>query len=172
MAKNVCNIKENHMDPVVNMYDIIKKLKPTVKVSSEYKKYKIYLGDEYSSDDYYNLKKNNIKYVIKVMPEFKNKYDDIHYLYIPVKDEQLKDKNLSVLFNKTRNFINVALTNNSSILIHCKRGHHRSAAVVMDYLVNYCGYNYNKCKSHIRTLRPCSLRRQTNITDYVNKNKI
>ena len=47
------------------------------------------------------------------------------------------------------------------ILVHCKRGHHRSAAIVVAYLIRYMKGDYIKSIEYIHKLRPYALRKET-----------
>lgn len=139
----------------------------------------LYLGNYESSKNMAYIKKYNIKYIICIMlnidEQFKNN-KDITYFHIPIKDEQ-DCKNIKVnykiLFDDITKLIDYLLKlNNGSILVHCKKGHHRSAAIVAHYLVNYHNYELNTVINYIKQKRPLALRRNCCIMEnlwYFNK---
>jgi protein-tyrosine phosphatase len=104
-----------------------------------------------------------IKNVVTIMDNFdKNcRYDGITYLTIPIKDKHVCDKNTNEMFDLVTLFIKKCLDKNEPTLIHCARGHHRSAAVVVAYLIRYKNCDFVKCIEYINKLRPYALRRDT-----------
>lgn len=142
MGKEVCQYHENNVDEVVP---------------------NLWLGDIQSSYDKHFLISNNISYIIRVMPKFdKTKmFSHIKYLHIPVKDKQLCGYNLNPFFDNISDFIKDAYRSQKGILVHCKRGHHRSASIIAAFMMKHLGLNYYKTVRYINHLRPCSLRRET-----------
>lgn len=126
----------------------------------------LWLGDYKSSYNYNFLVENNIKYIIRVMPEFDiyRKFHDITYIHIPIKDQDICYKNLIDLFEITNNFIKHILNKKKAVLIHCKRGHHRSASIVAAFLLKHLKLDYMTTLSYINSIRPCALRRDTCMT--------
>lgn len=110
------------------------------------------------------LIEHNIKYIINVTKDCPNKFSDIQYLKISVDDSDVCNKNLDTIFNITNDFIIHALKNKSNILIHCKRGHHRSASIVCAFMLKYMNLNYLEVIMYINYIRSCALRRNTCMT--------
>ena len=54
-----------------------------------------------------------------------------------------------------------ALSKNKSVLVHCKRGHHRSASIIAAFLMKNIGVDYLSSMAYINNIRPCALRRNT-----------
>lgn len=142
-----CNYKENDIDEVIPG---------------------LYLGNNSSSYNTDYLSKYNIKYIIRIMPEFdyNRMYRGITYVHIPFKDNELCAKDLNKLLNKTSDYIaNILLQNQNvllptnNILVHCKRGHHRSAVVVAAFLMKYLKLDYDSTVKYINNLRPCAIRK-------------
>lgn len=132
----------------------------------------LWLGNLKSAYNFDFLNKYNIKYVITIMDEFDEnyRYNNINYMNIPLKDANICSiDNLFPLFDKTSKFINYALKNNKGILVHCKNGHHRSAAIVSAYLIKNKNIDYNVATSYIRKLRPCALRDRKCITEWLQR---
>ena len=127
----------------------------------------LWLGNYKAAYDKSFLQKYNIKYILTIMEDFniKYKYDTITYLNIPVKDKDTCVKNLIQLFNTTGEFINNALMKRTGVLIHCKKGHHRSASVVAAFLIKYLNIDHVSAVLYINYLRPCALKRNTCMTN-------
>lgn len=138
----------------------------------------LFLGNQKSSYDKTFLKKYNIKYIIRIMPEFDfNKKDpDIMYYHIPIRDSKTCNNSHSVkvdyqqMFNQLTTLIDELLErHNGNILVHCKRGHHRSAAVVAAYLVKYKGFSYQEAINYIKKIRPYALHKTSCIMNELYK---
>jgi len=138
--KTACNYPENNVDEVIP---------------------RLWLGDYKSSYNKDFLLDNDITYIIRVMPEFDGRFEHITYLHIPIHDKDMCQKKLTYLFNKTNNLIKHALKNKKGILVHCKKGHHRSAVVVAAFLIKHLLTDYIATVAYINHLRPCALRRNT-----------
>ena len=60
--------------------------------------------------------------------------------------------------------INVMIYN---ILVHCKRGHHRSGAIIASFLIKYLHLDYDSAVKYINYLRPYAMRRETNMSKHL-----
>lgn len=120
----------------------------------------LWLGDAVTSNDLNFLATNNIKNILQIMPK-EHVFPHIRYLIIPVQDSDLCDRRDTNLFRVTNNFILDSLSKNQGILIHCKRGHHRSATVVAAFLTKYYGMSLCDAINYIRIRRPGSFTRKT-----------
>ncbi len=129
----------------------------------------LWLGNVNAAYNKKFIDKYNIKYILTVMDDFdiKYKYDDVTYLVVPIKDKKVCDIDMHNIFATSIYFINNALKNNSPILVHCKRGHHRSAAIVAGFLVQHLRIGYEAATKYIHHLRPCALRRDTCMTRHL-----
>lgn len=123
----------------------------------------LWLGNCKAAYDKGFLFKYKIKYILTIMDNFEEKFrfNNITYLIIPLRDEDVCSKNIINIFETTTNFINNALSANSAILVHCKRGHHRSASIIAAYLIKHLKINYKISINYINYLRPLALRRET-----------
>ncbi|QKF94051.1 dual specificity phosphatase [Fadolivirus algeromassiliense] len=123
----------------------------------------LWLGNIKAAYNQEFLKTYNIKNVLTIMDDFDNKYkyNSITYLVIPIKDEHSCSKDMINIFNIATNFIYNSLQNNEPILVHCKKGHHRSAALVVAFLIKYLNVDYLLALRYINYLRPCAVRRNT-----------
>jgi len=142
MKNDICTYKENNVDEILP---------------------NLWLGNYQSSLDIRFLKKNNIRYVIRLTKTVYREYPDIIYINIPISDDELCNENIDFtgIFNKTSDFIKEVLVNNYGILVHCKRGHHRSASIVAAFLIKYIKVDYTTSISYINNIRKCALRRNT-----------
>jgi len=124
----------------------------------------LWLGNVESAYDRGFLNYYNIKNILTVMDTFDytKKYDDICYMILPIKDKRLYE-NSTHMINTAIYFIDQCIKSNQRILVHCKRGHHRSAAIVAAYLIKYRNYAYLDTIKLIHTIRPYAMRRDTNM---------
>lgn len=126
----------------------------------------LWLGNIESSQSEFFIKNFNIRKIINVTPDIPNKFKSagVEYLRIPIGDGTICDnnnlENLGI-FDKSSDFIHRSLMENKNILVHCKRGHHRSAAIVCGFLYKYLDMPYYETISFIHNLRKCALRRDT-----------
>lgn len=125
----------------------------------------LWLGNYKSAYSKKFLAQYQIKNIITVMDDFNSdyRYNHICYFSIPIKDSNLLS-NVNYLFNSAVDCIHNSLKMNQNILVHCKRGHHRSASIVAAYLIKYRGYVYLNAIKKINKARPLAMRRDTNIT--------
>ncbi|CAH6421802.1 Dual specificity protein phosphatase [uncultured virus] len=123
----------------------------------------LWLGDYKSAFDKKLLEDKKINYIIRVMPDFDEteRFSDIKYIQIPIKDKNVCIKNLNLLFELINFFIKYLLENKKNVLIHCKRGHHRSAVIVASFLIKFLNIEYINSIAYINSIRPCALRRDT-----------
>jgi len=131
----------------------------------------LWLGNIKSAYDKHFLNKYNIKYILTVMYGFDNKfkYKNLTYLVIPIKDVDVCTKNIINIFDTATLFIHNALITNNGILVHCKKGHHRSGAIVAAYIMKYYKLNYEMTIKYIHNLRPCALQKKKCMTDQLYK---
>lgn len=145
----------------------------------------LYLGNNKASYDVDFLTKYKITHIIRVMKEFdyNNMYNTITYFHIPIEDNKIctvYKNNINNLLDFTSDTINKLLSNkNNNILVHCKKGHHRSAVVICAFLIKYLNVCLNNAVLYIHKLRLCALTRDScmvkallNYNDYLLNKKI
>lgn len=127
----------------------------------------LWLGNVKSAYDKSFLDKYNITNVLTIMTDFDNRYryNGINYFVIPIKDENSCTVNMIGIFDMSTQFIFDALRRKEGILVHCKQGHHRSAAIVAGFLIKYLRVAYLSAILYINYLRPCALVRKTCMSD-------
>ena len=128
---------------------------------------RLWLGNYKAAYNKNFLEKYQIKHILTIMDSFdyNYKYNNINYLIIPLKDKQTCP--IINMFEITNEFIYNALKKKENILIHCKKGHHRSASVVAAFLIKYLEVDYDSAVMYINHIRPCSLRRDTCMTGHL-----
>ncbi|CAE8598587.1 unnamed protein product [Polarella glacialis] len=78
--------------------------------------------------------------------------DGVHYLRVPVRDEQGAD--LLTHLGDAVDFIDSALAAGGVVLVHCKHGQSRSASVVAAWLMKANGWNPQQSLAHLKHCRP------------------
>jgi protein-tyrosine phosphatase len=118
----------------------------------------LWLGNYYSSQDIYFLKNNNIRNIINVTPNFPNYFQrKINYLNIPIKDNKIYHEIFIFYIPYVLQYIEQSLNNNEGILIHCKKGHKRSAVYILLYLCYKYNLTKKQSKDYIKSIRPLAL---------------
>jgi protein-tyrosine phosphatase len=129
----------------------------------------LFLGSIEATYDLNILKANNIKYIICVMSEFNiPNYTELKYLHVPIKDNMVHTIDTNDLFNYTNNYIKTNLLK-GNILVHCKKGHHRSASVVASYIFVKYGIELDVIINRINIVRKCAFRRDTSMVKLLKK---
>ena len=125
----------------------------------------IWLGNYKAAYDKKELDKYNINYIINITDKIESPFNDKNYLIIPIRDKYScdnKSKNyIMYQILKSFDFINTAINNNSNILIHCKKGHHRSANLILFYLVYKYNIGYIPALIYINNIIKYALNRKT-----------
>ena len=104
----------------------------------------LWLGNKYTAKDIDFVTNNKIKYIINITDDINNEFDFISYTNFKIRDimaceNSRKETEIDTLgiLRRGSEIINTALGNNMSVLVHCKRGHHRSASIIAFYLMKY-----------------------------------
>ena len=113
----------------------------------------LFLGTFSNACDNEELRRINIKYVLNCAFECINKTlpKDIKELHLKISDN--KNFNIIPFFQQANDFINQARLDGGKILIHCKLGISRSAAITIAYLIKYYGLNFNSALKFIKKQR-------------------
>lgn len=130
----------------------------------------IWLGNYQAAYNKEELDKHNIKYIINITDTIECPFNDKLYLYIPIRDKyscNFTTKHFIIKnYLRAFDFINEALKNNYSVLIHCKKGHHRSANLLLFYLIYKYKIGYIQALIYIKEKRPAALCRKTCINKW------
>lgn len=121
----------------------------------------LWLGNYKSALNLDFINKFNIKNIINITKDVPTPFPLIKYLHIPYDDIDTCGKNLNATFDKTTELIYSTLSKGNGILVHCQRGHHRSASVVAAFLIRYLKIDYFDALKYINAIRPCALKRKS-----------
>lgn len=119
----------------------------------------IWLGNASAAHDFNFIYRNKIRHIINLTPNIPNKFSFIQYHRYPVKDYEACLVDLYELMDNAADTIHKAMLENSAVLVHCKNGHHRSAAVVALYLMKYHNMTLIDAISYIKKIRPTTFQR-------------
>jgi hypothetical protein len=131
----------------------------------------LWLGNKIASHDENFIKSANIKYVVNITDGIDNPFTYITYYHIPIKDKKMCHiSSRNVMYHYITNalqFIHNALNENVGVLVHCRKGHHRSANLVLIYLMKYLKIGYIPGIIYINNIRPYALKRNTCVNKWV-----
>ena len=110
----------------------------------------IYMGDKYAARDEPYIIENNIDTVVNCAESVNSSYKELKFLEL-----KMYDKSKQKLFPKLEIAYKFIKKNSKkNILIHCKEGKSRSAALVVFYLMKENGWDYDTCIKFIKERRP------------------
>jgi hypothetical protein len=131
----------------------------------------LWLGNKHAALDKNFIQKNNIKYIINVTDGIHCPFHDIIYYHIPIKDKRMCDpKSMDVMYeyiDTALEYILKGLRENVGVLVHCRKGHHRSANIVLIFLMKYLKIGYIHGMMIINNIRPYALRRNTCVNKWI-----
>lgn len=121
----------------------------------------VWLGNALAAKDIDFIKNKKINYIINVTNDIPNQFQFINYTVIPMKDIDACHQDLLRLMQIGASVINQAILKNEPILVHCKRGHHRSASVLALYLMEYQNLSLFDSIKLIKNIRPTAFSRMS-----------
>lgn len=121
----------------------------------------IWLGNFRVAHDIFFIKKNSINCIINATKNIPNKFAFTENYSLHMRDQDACNKNLINMLNKGADIIDRSIRDGKIMLVHCKRGHHRSAAIIVFYLMKYHNMNLYDAVKLIKIKRPTSFRRIT-----------
>lgn len=123
--------------------------------------FNIWLGNLNSAYDQNFINQNKIKSIINVCDKIPNIFSLVQYVNYPLTDKNACYHQLLDIFNQCAEIIHQSVVRNETILVHCKKGHHRSAAIVAYYLMKYQKMKLDYIIKLIKKNRPAAFRRMT-----------
>lgn len=130
----------------------------------------IWLGNYRAAYNKKELDRHNIDYIINITDKIESPFKDKNYLIIPVRDKYSCEKKQQyyIMYQILRafDFIDLAIANKSNILVHCKKGHHRSANLILFYMIYKYNIGYIPALIYINNIRKYSLKRKTCINKW------
>lgn len=138
----------------------------------------LWLGNAVSANDAKFIEMAHIKYIVKILDAETYTFPNIVYYNIPIKDKKVcANENEGLMTNYIDGaikFIVDGLQHGYGVFVHCRKGHHRSANIVLIFMMKYLGIGYVHGVSYINSIRPYALRRNTCVNkwilDYYRKN--
>ncbi|ARF09001.1 dual specificity phosphatase [Catovirus CTV1] len=126
----------------------------------------LWLGNYKSALSRKFIEKRKIKYVINLTKHIPNIFqkNGVKYLNILIDDSDTCFKDQTPIFDQCCEFILNAIKRKESILVHCQKGHHRSASIVAAFLIKYLNLDYITTVSYINIKRKCALTRNSCMT--------
>jgi len=127
----------------------------------------LWLGNLKSSIDENFLNKHNIENIITVYQSMDShsRVSNVKYHIFPFSDKDTCDKNIPMMFEITNSIIFYLMKNKKPVLVHCKRGHHRSSSVIAAFLIKYLDMSIIDALQCVRSMRLCAFRRKTCMVD-------
>jgi protein tyrosine phosphatase len=135
----------------------------------------IWLGNHIAANNYNFVASKRIKHVINITDDIPNVFPFLDYTTFSIKDITACHSNLLQKIDYCASIIHNVVAENKPILIHCKRGHHRSASVIAYYLMKYCNMTLIDAVRLIKMNRPTAFRRincMMKTLIYYEKNKV
>lgn len=122
---------------------------------------KLWLGNWKSAYNYHFINAEQIRHIINVTANIPNRFRFIKYTNLPITDIDACYTDMLFILEKGADVIHHAMQTNQPVLVHCKRGHHRSASVIAFYLMKYHNMKLLDAIYIIKQCRPTSFRRMT-----------
>ncbi len=145
----------------------IQKQENTIDPIFKYKNTTIFLSNYVESQNYDTLNDNNIGYIVNATRKYKNIFinsnQNIKYLKVPIRDDEIYILKLNRLLPEIFKFFESAVEDDKNILFHCKRGHRRSATIVAILMVKYNNFTKQQAIDCIKNIRPNSFKPATTI---------
>lgn len=131
----------------------------------------LWLGNKHAALDENFLRSSNIKYVINVTDGIHCPFHFITYYHIPIKDKKMCDAEskhaMLEYIDNALNLILRGLKEHKGVLVHCRKGHHRSANIILIFLMKYLNIGYIPAMIYINRIRPYALKRDTCINKWI-----
>jgi protein-tyrosine phosphatase len=105
--------------------------------------------------------------IMNVTPDGSDNFNFITYHRYAIRDETLNKRLAHNILDSGAAIINKCVLENRPILIHCKRGHHRSATIVAYYLMKYLSFDLSQAIVFIKKKRPSAFRRITHFLQFL-----
>lgn len=130
----------------------------------------LFLGNVKIANDKEFISNKKIGTIIRVLENddgsrevniLSKKIESIDYHIIPIKDVDACSIDLNHILDSTSEIIKDSLKQDVPILVHCKRGHHRSAVIIGAFMIKHHSNDYITTVKYINNRRRCALRRDT-----------
>jgi predicted protein tyrosine phosphatase len=133
----------------------------------------LWLGNDTAALNNNFIRTNNITHIVNITEYVSCPFIDIIYLHIPISDKTIADLSLEpTMFHyidQSIAFIHNALKQKCNVLVHCRKGHHRSANIILIFMMMHMKIGYTEGVIHITNIRNTALVRPTNINNWIRK---
>lgn len=123
----------------------------------------LWLGSYEAAFDQKFILDNHITTIINVSVDLPNVFSDrthnVSYHNYKISEKNDNEPLLFDIFNSSSLIIANELSKGNNVLVHCKRGHHRSASIVVFYLMKSHDVQLTTAINFIKTIRPNCFRR-------------
>jgi len=117
----------------------------------------LFIGNKKAAMNVEQLRSYRITHVVNCAEELKhitNKYDSsISCLWLSLYDSEMDS--VTDHIDKSIRFIELAISNGHTVLVHCAAGVSRSASIIIAYLMYKHRMSFNTAFNHLKTIRPC-----------------
>ena len=123
---------------------------------------KLYLSNYVGASNLEELLKHNITHIINITDLIENYFEDetdiynnplFKYLKISIPDAL--NINITHYFQQAFEFIDDAINDGNSVLVHCFAGKSRSASIVIGYIMKTQKNNFDEVLKFVQNIRPC-----------------
>ena len=112
------------------------------------------LGSRLAAEKREVLNLHGITYVINTSKEIPSYFENdktTHVAYLKLQLEDSEEDDMESCFKQSSEFINSALRNDSSVLVHCQAGISRSATIVIAYLMCNKNMSLKEAYFHVKS---------------------
>lgn len=113
----------------------------------------IWLGNRYDAIDDDFLRSNNIRYIINATNDIITLSNTITYRIPIINHKTFIEQNLYNYEKGVELIENILRKKNGNILIHCKKGHRRSASLVTAFLMKYYQMSFKNALYYVQHRR-------------------
>lgn len=131
----------------------------------------LWIGNKNAAHDEFFIRAHNIKYIVNITDGINSPFNFITYYHIPIKDKKMctevSRKPMTFYIDNALKFIDNGISENVGVLVHCRKGHHRSAGIVLLYLMKKYKMGYIPTCIYINNIRPYALKRNTCVNKWI-----
>jgi protein tyrosine/serine phosphatase len=127
----------------------------------------VWLGNYHIAHDFNFVTGHKIDHIINMTGNISNIFPFIDYTQHPIRDNDINNVNIYDIMDSCANIIHNVVSSGHNILVHCKQGHHRSAAMIVFYLMKYHNMDLVNALCYVKNRRPTSFRKITKILKYL-----
>lgn len=122
----------------------------------------LWLGNYKSALDINFINKHHIKYIINITPEIPCVFKHVTYIRLPICDKVVCDNmDMNNIIDHIVKVIYYGISHGAGVLVHCRRGHHRSASIVLSFLMRYMKMTFQQGIHYIKSRRCETFKRNT-----------